>query len=102
MGNGTVRAGTMLAVAILVLSFLVTSSGCAARQEAAKVEEPKPTDPLIRIAALQQERPSFNIDIWTDKKRYRVGEEIRFYFRANRDCYLTLIDYETNGTVKVL
>ena len=59
-------------------------------------------DPLFQIANLKQDKASFKIDIWTDKKRYRVGEEIRFHFRSDRDCYLTLIDYETNGTVKIL
>jgi TolB-like protein len=60
------------------------------------------SDPLSQIANLKQDKPSFNIDIWTDKKRYRVGEVIRFHFRSDRDCYLTLIDYDPNGNVKVL
>ena len=60
------------------------------------------SDPLSQIANLKQHKPSFNIDIWTDKKRYRVGEEIRFHFRSDRNCYLTLIDYDPNGNVKVL
>jgi TolB-like protein len=59
-------------------------------------------DPLVTIANLKQDEPAFNIDIWTNKKRYRLGEEIRFYFRSDRDCYLTLVDYEPNGKVKVL
>jgi hypothetical protein len=60
------------------------------------------SDPLIKLANLKQDEPSFHIDIWTDKNTYRVGEEIRFYFRSDVDCYLTLVDYETNGNVKVL
>lgn len=60
------------------------------------------SDPLSQIADLKQDSPSFNIDIWTDKQRYRVGEEIRFHFRSDRDCYLTLIDYDPSGNVKVL
>ena len=60
------------------------------------------SDPLIKLANLKQEKQPFTIDIWTDKKSYRMGEEIRFYFHSDRDCYLTLIDYETNGNVKVL
>jgi TolB-like protein len=59
-------------------------------------------DPLVTIANLKQDEPAFNIDIWTNKKRYRLGEEIRFYFRSDHDCYLTLVDYEPNGKVKVL
>ena len=59
-------------------------------------------DPLMTIANLKQEKPSFNIDVWTNKRTYRIGEEIRFSFRSDRDCYLTLIDYEPNGNVKIL
>ncbi len=60
------------------------------------------SDPLIKIANLKQDKPSFKIDIWTDKKMYRVGEEIRFYFRSDHDCYVSLIDYDPNGNVKIL
>ena len=60
------------------------------------------TDPLTKIANLKQDNPDFDIDIWTDKKRYHIGEEIRFHFRSDRDCYLTLIDYDPNGNVTVL
>ncbi len=91
-----------MARAILVFSFLYTLFGCATREAEVKPEEPISRDPLTRIAKLEQDRPGFNIDIWTDKKRYRIGEEIHFYFRTDQDCYLTLIDYETNGNVKVL
>lgn len=60
------------------------------------------SDPLIELANLTQEKPSFTIEIWTEKKSYHVGEEICFCFRSDQDCYLTLIDYETNGNVKIL
>jgi hypothetical protein len=59
-------------------------------------------DPLITLANLKQDKPSFDVDIWTNKDRYRVGEEIRFSFRSDQDCYLTLIDYEPTGKVKIL
>lgn len=60
------------------------------------------TDPLITLVNLKQDKPSFNVDIWTNKENYRVGEEIRFSFRSDQDCYLTLIDYEPTGKVKIL
>lgn len=60
------------------------------------------SDPLIKLANLKQDKPGFTVDIWTNKKSYHVGEEIRFYFRSDLDCYLTMIDYEPNGNVKVL
>jgi hypothetical protein len=59
-------------------------------------------DPLAELAKLTQEKPSFKVEIWTEKKVYKVGETIRFNFRSDQDCYLTLVDYEPNGNVKIL
>ncbi len=100
---------------VFVLSLLSVFFACVAKQNGVTVEEsiPKGTekpvtsvdlkpDLLTKILNLKQDKPSFNIDIWTDKKRYRAGEVIRFLFRTDRDCYLILIDYDTNGNVKVL
>ena len=81
---------------VFVLSLLSVFFACVANQNGVTVEEsiPKGTekpatsadltqDPLTKILNLKQDKPSFNIDIWTDKKMYRVGEEIRFYFVYN-------------------
>ena len=100
---------------VLILFFLLISFGCGAGKDGVRPEESIPgvsekpvasidllPDPLARILNLKQDKPNFNIDVWTDKKRYRVGEEVRFHLRSDRDCYLTLIDYETSGNVKVL
>ncbi len=46
--------------------------------------------------------PDFNIDIWTDRVKYRMGDKISFYCRANRDCYLTLIDIGSGGNITIL
>jgi TolB-like protein len=59
-------------------------------------------DPLAELAKLTQEKPSFRVQIWTEKKVYKVGETIRFNFRSDQDCYLTLVDYEPNRNVKIL
>jgi hypothetical protein len=108
--RGRASAGTMVLRDVLVgkHTILARAEGCLPETRAIELYEDRaisvklPSDPLTQIADLKQHKPSFNIEIWTDKKRYRVGEEIRFYFRSDRDCYLTLIDYETNGNVKVL
>ena len=44
----------------------------------------------------------FAVDIWTDRMQYAVGEEITFYCRASRDCYVTLIDIGPTGTITIL
>lgn len=35
-------------------------------------------------------------------ERYRLGDRIAVYFRANRDCYLTLLNIGTSGKLTVL
>ncbi len=89
-----------MAGAIVILFLISMISGCVDRQAEVRPQASVLTDPLATIANLKQDKPGFHIDIWTDKKRYRIGEEIRFYFRTSRDCYLTLIDHETNGNVQ--
>lgn len=46
--------------------------------------------------------PPFKIELWTDKKRYRIGEKLIIYFRSEKDCYLTLIDMTTSGKFYIL
>lgn len=44
----------------------------------------------------------FDIKVWADKDRFRINEPIVFYFKSDADCYLTLLDQGTSGTLRVL
>jgi len=44
----------------------------------------------------------FQVKVWTEKKSYRIGEPIRFFFRAEKDCYLNLIDINSKGEINLL
>jgi len=49
--------------------------------------------------------PSFNIDVWVDRGDggiYYPGDNLYVYFRADRDCYLTLIDFPPEGGATVI
>ncbi|MBD3183413.1 DUF4384 domain-containing protein [Candidatus Poribacteria bacterium] len=39
------------------------------------------------------------VEVWTDKYVYYEGEEIKIFFRANRDCYLILCNINSEGHV---
>lgn len=73
------------------------------------------------LAALDNPSPPFRVQVWAnhavleekglkkldqapDEKlvEARVGDAIRFNFRADRDCYLTLINVGTSGKITVL
>lgn len=44
----------------------------------------------------------FVTKLWTDKKTYRIGDPVTFYFYAAKDCYLNLINYGTSGKNRVI
>lgn len=54
------------------------------------------------LTELVHTNPAFKIELWTDKKRYRIGDQITIYFRSEKDCYLTLIDITTSGKFYIL
>lgn len=61
---------------------------------------------------------AFDIRIWTEKGdfqkgsrdisviprkgNYRIGDKINLYFRSEKDCYLTLINYGSSGKMTIL
>jgi hypothetical protein len=61
---------------------------------------------------------AFKVEIWTEEgdfhpgtkdirviprtNNYRIGDKINLYFRAEKDCYLTLLNHGTSGRMTVL
>jgi len=45
---------------------------------------------------------SFEIELWTNRKEYRLGQKIVFHFRAERDCYLNLVDINSQGEISLI
>lgn len=46
--------------------------------------------------------PAASLKLATDKNSYRVGENIQVAVTSDKTCYLTLINYQTNGQMAVL
>lgn len=72
---------------------------------------------IKRLAALDNPAPDFGVAVWGNRvdadlvsgsapdQRYvraQVGDVIRFNFKAERDCYLSMINVGTSGKVTVL
>jgi hypothetical protein len=67
---------------------------------------------------MKPEAEAFEIKVWTEKgdfqkgardisvvakaKSYRIGDKINLYFRSEKDCYLTILNYGTSGNMTVL
>lgn len=49
-----------------------------------------------------QNRQDFSIKLWTDKSNYKLGDSIYFYFCAEKDCYLNLVDVASNGEIRLI
>lgn len=70
------------------------------------------------LDTIKPQASAFKIEVWTEKGdfhqgardisvipktiAYRIGDKINLYFRAEKDCYLTLINYGTSGKLTVL
>lgn len=57
------------------------------------------------LVNLEPPEPPFRAETWVNKKTdptYQIGEEIRFFFRAESDCYITLLYVDANGEMTLL
>lgn len=58
-------------------------------------------DLCVEAQRIVNEQPPFKIELWTEegRPRYGIGDSVTFLFKAERDCYVTLIDIGTSGKV---
>jgi hypothetical protein len=69
------------------------------------------------LDTIKPKASAFKIEVWTEKgdfhgarditviprtNTYKIGDKINLYFRAEKECYLTLINYGTSGKLTVL
>jgi len=80
--------------AALVLSFSILM----AQQKTEKKIE------VEAIEDIKNPEAEFEVELWVDREEgtYKPGEEIKFFFKSSKDCYLTLIDVGTSGQVTIL
>ncbi len=50
----------------------------------------------------ERERGDWIVKLWTDRKSYKPGAPVSFFFYSERDCYLNLVDYGTSGKVRII
>jgi hypothetical protein len=93
---------TMLVVSVLVLVSAV-SSGFAIQPTGGHNERDSEREPSIEREPYRDS--PLVIDVWTDEGEgavYYPGQRIRVYFRASRDCYVTIYNVDTQGYVHLL
>jgi len=86
-----------LLLAMVVCLFL--GLACGASVHADQVAE------LIALAnKIQNETPGIGFELWTegDKTSYQISEPVVFGFKADKDCYLAVINLGTSGQTTLI
>lgn len=61
------------------------------------------TEELLKLSnQIQNENPGIKLEIKTDKAEYSIGEDVVFQFKADKDCYVALLDIGSSGKTIVL
>jgi hypothetical protein len=94
--------GLWLVLAVVVVLALVVSSADAQQTKAAKKSFKQIT--IEQIEDIDNPEAGFKVDLWVDRQdaTYKVGDQIVFYFKASKDCRLTLFNVGTSGKVAII
>jgi len=99
------RALGILGMSVMAGFLLTIGLGCTARAQQVKAERQiKIVEKQAALKKVKNPDPGFKIKLWTDKKdaTYKVGDPVVFYFKATKDCRLTLFNVGTSGKVQIL
>lgn len=55
-----------------------------------------------RLLAATPPPSGLDVEVWTDKRVYEIGDTITFFYRANRAVHVTLIDVGTSGWMQIV
>jgi len=81
-----------MSAGILLTSWLVLTSMGVSRSGGDYLEPQR----VVRYPS------TFNVDVWTDRDSYFSGDAVRIYMKADRDCYVILLDWDTRGQLHVV
>lgn len=59
----------------------------------------KPKKPEAYQTAIMNSDAPLTVKVWTDKKHYRKGENIRVFIQGNRDFYARIVDVTSGGQI---
>jgi hypothetical protein len=99
-------AAVVLLAAVLAATTAYAASEPEARSERGNAEtivvEPRSVVPEPRIPPPRPPEYGFDVDIWTDRNTYEVGDLVRVYFRVTRPAYVYIFDTNTRGETHLL
>lgn len=88
----------------IMIRFFVALMIWAISMPALTVAATNVKDIVAQAEAIQNQNPDFKLEIWQDRSdgRYKPGELVTFSFKANKDCYINIIDIGTSGKVRII
>ncbi|HDD35810.1 MAG TPA: DUF4384 domain-containing protein [Candidatus Desulfofervidus auxilii] len=86
---------------IVVLTFGLLA---AYAQQATVEKQIKVEEKVEGLQEIKNPESGFKVELWTDREdaTYKVGDEIVFYFKTNKDCRLTLLNVGTSGKTHII
>jgi tetratricopeptide (TPR) repeat protein len=63
---------------------------------------PSNIEAWTRLPSKSTTSQGLRVEVWTERANYGIDDEVVFYIRSNRDCYVTLLDLQTSGGLYVL
>ena len=84
-------------VIVLALDVFTIYAQHVTVEKQIKVEEK-----VENLQDIKNPKAEFKVELWTNKDTYKVGKEIVFYFRTNKDYRLTLINVGTSGKTQII
>jgi hypothetical protein len=92
------RVRVVVSVLATCLFILGLWSGALA---ADKSDQMRARQVEVEAKEIKNENPEFVIKLWAEgeKDNYKINDTVSFMFTANKDCYVTLINIATDGTV---
>jgi len=87
--NWPIQIGIFLTLLIMFISSCSTSTVMTKKQRESKQDA---QDAELKVV------------LWADHENntYKVGEDIYLFFTTNKDCFLTLININNDGSVRIL
>lgn len=71
---------------------------------APKTESIKKQAAIETLEGINNPESEFKVELWVDREdaTYKVGDDIKFSFKANKNCRLTIFNVGTSGKVTIL
>lgn len=86
----------MLFVVALIVGVTCLTNHCVAGSDV--------KDIIAQVNAIQNENTDFKVEIKPERPdgKYRPGEQVTLVFKANKDCYINIMDIGTSGKVRII